>query len=283
MDFPASRGLRRRRLLGCGLFAFAFISTLAGPLDDALVAAMRLSASPNYSWVATVTDDARTYDISGQTSSEGFSRVRMPAINTLRRRLARSVTDTEVEFIFRGNVDWVVATEQGWLRAEELPPAQAEEKTGTPPRPNSGANSTSSGLPGSLPGEPEGRARNYSNLQLGLSRPHEELGIIVSSHREITVTGSVVTGALTERGAQLLLVRDGHPEITPQQARGDFTLWLQGGVVIRYRVQLAGRLEITTTGTRRLVDVNQTTDTRLHAIGTTPIDIPEPARLKLAR
>lgn len=256
---------------------------------------MRLSENRNYSWTATVADDARTYDINGQTGPDDFSRVRMPAINSLRRRLARGVTDTDVEFIFRGNVDCVVATERGWLRPEELPPAQLEEKTGTSLSRRASAEidvtTDRAGAPGGgspglsvpLPGKSEPRARDYSNLQRGLSRPHEELGIIVSCHRELKVEGNVVTGSLTERGAQLLLVRDGHPEISPQQASGLFTLWLNEGMVARYRVQLSGQLEIATAGARRTLIVNQTTDTVLKAIGTTRVEIPEEARLKLAQ
>src|SRR5215213_6929285 len=93
-----------------------------GPTEAAIVAVMRLSDKPNYSWVATVSDDARTYDIDGKTTRGGFTHVKMPAINAVRRRLGRSVTDTRIDMIFRGNVACVIETDNGWLRPEELPP-----------------------------------------------------------------------------------------------------------------------------------------------------------------
>ena len=45
-------------VLTCCATAGAF----AGPREAAIVAAMKLSEQPNYSWTTTVTDDARTYD-----------------------------------------------------------------------------------------------------------------------------------------------------------------------------------------------------------------------------
>src|ERR1044071_6730315 len=80
----------------------------AGPTENAIMAAMRLSEQPNYSWVATISDDARTYDIVGKTVRGGFTRVKMPVINSVRRSLGRGVTDTEVDVIFRGNVACVL-------------------------------------------------------------------------------------------------------------------------------------------------------------------------------
>ena len=38
------------------------------------------------------------------------------------------------------------------------------------------------------------------NLQLGISHPHEELGVIVGSHRELAIDGHVVSGVLTRLG-----------------------------------------------------------------------------------
>lgn len=279
------------------LLACAAPAVRAGPREEAIVAAMRLSDAPNYSWVATVADDARTYDIKGRTSREGFSRVRMPVVNTVRRRLGRSVTDTEIEFLFLGNVACVLLTEQGWRRPDELDPLP--EETDYVPINNP---SRSSGIPGvrsigggmikgvpikplpppRVPADDE-RQRNYSNLQLGLSRPHEELGVIVGSHDRFEVTDGVATGSLQESGARLLLVRDGQKEITPLQAAGTFKLWLRDGAVARYQVRLEGILQVDTPTGRRRVAVTQTTDTVVTEIGTTAFEVPEQARLKLVR
>src|SRR5215212_3330822 len=92
----------------------------AGPTESAILAAMRLSEQPNYSWVATVSDDARTYDIVGKTARDGFTAVKMPVVNSVRRQLRRSVTDTEMDIIFRGNVACVIQTDEGWRKPDEL-------------------------------------------------------------------------------------------------------------------------------------------------------------------
>lgn len=258
----------------------------AGPQENAILAAMRLSEEPNYSWIATVTDDARTYDITGQTERGGFTRVKMPVVNSLRRRLGRSVTDTEIELIYRGNVEGVVATDTGWARLNDLP---AQESTsdieggsvslGTGP---SGIGSPNGGGAGGvgiqLPTPKKSGPRHYSNLQLTLGHPHEELGVIVSSHRDFTLEGDMVTGTLTEVGARLLLVHDGQQELNPLRAEGTFKLWLHDGRVLKYQIHVEGRLEISTPKGRRQIDVHQSTETILRDIGTTKVLVPAEAR-----
>ena len=249
------------------------------------MAIMRLSDAPNYSWVATVCDDARTYDIIGRTERGGYTRVTMPVINTVRRKLGRSVTDTDIELIFRGNVECVIATDQGWSRPTELPmlswdapqPARVHGSVFGGPR-GAGQGTRVYG-----PKMADRRAgdRVYSNLQLGISHPHEELGVIVGSHREFVVEGDTVSGTLTDLGAQLLLVRDGQKYIQPVGAAGTFKLWLRNGAVTRYRVDLEGVLDIQVQSGRRKVEVHQVTDTVLKDIGTTTFDVPDQARAKL--
>jgi hypothetical protein len=275
---------------------FAALAALrAGPVEHAIVAAMRLSENPNYSWVATIVDDARTYDIVGQANAAGYTRVRMPLINSLRRRLGRSATDTEIDFIFRGNTSCVIKSEQGWLTPHELPsPPEADAQADRVVSPTgqsgiAGSRSISGGLmkgvlirqPVPAPGDAGDRPRAYSNLQLGLSRPHEELGVLVSSHTDFRVEGDVASGTLTELGAALLLVRDGQTEVAPLRAAGTFKLWLRDGHVVRYHVRLSGVLQVTTPAGRQEVAVTQTADTILKEFGTTRVDVPDEARHKL--
>ena len=245
------------------------------------MAAMRLAEQPNYRWLATVADDARTYDIKGQTSRDGYTRVTMPLVNSLRRRLRRSATDTDIEFIFRGNVACVIATDEGWRTPAELPAASPEPTVArSPGGPSRGGPGLASGSR-RPDGTDEGR-RRYSNLQLGLSHPHEELGVIVSSHLDLHPDGDCFTGTLNELGARLLLVKDGQREISPVRATGTFTLWVREGLVTRYQVRLAGVLQVDTPGGRRQVSVTQTTDTTIRDVGTTQFDVPEEARIRLA-
>jgi hypothetical protein len=287
----------KRLISVCLLACLGFPTVHAGPKEAAILAMMRLSDQPSYSWVATISDDARTYDINGKTSKAGFTRVKMPVINSVRRRLGRSVTDTQIDVIFRGNVACVLETDEGWKRPEELPPPPETdpefERIVSPTGPLGVANSRSisGGIMkgavirkrGPQPGDGEDRERGYSNLQLAISHPHEELAVIVGSHLEFKPEGDVISGTLTDLGAQLLLVRDGQKEITPVRAAGTFKLWLRDGMVAKYQVRLQGVLTVDTPNGRRQIEVHQSTDTVLKDVGATLVDVPVQARTKLSK
>lgn len=272
----------------------ASASLRAGPTEEAIIAAMRLSEQANYSWTSTVADDARTYDIEGRTVRGGFTRVKMPVIAAVRRKLGRSVTDTQIELIFRGNVACVVETEAGWTRPGDLPAPTPDDyefghlpmSTGHTPivRTRSGGGG---GIRGSIANGPFGSRKPeegptaYSNLQLAISHPHEDLGVIVSGHTRFTIEGDIATGTLTELAAQLLLVHDGQNEISPVRAEGTFKLWLRGGMVVKYQVQLHGVLSVESRAGRREIHVQQTTVTQIKNVGTTAFEVPDQARIKL--
>ena len=278
--------MKRRWTLG---FICAGAAQLhAGPTETAIMAIMRLSEQPNYSWVATVSDDARTYDIVGKTVRGEFTRVTMPLVNSLRRQVGRGVTDTDVEMIFRGNTACVIQTDDGWKTPAELPAYDARNSDARRSSGYPGSTGRSrSGRPPSTGAAPiSGRSRGdrgYSNLQLGISLPHEELAVIVGSHQEFKAEGDTVSGALTDLGAQLLLVRDGQESITPVRASGTFKLWLRDGMVVKYQVQLEGTLLVRVSSQSREVTVHQSTETVLKDVGTTRVEVPADARAKLAR
>ena len=115
----------------------------------------------------------------------------------------------------------------------------------------------------------------------GLKASQTELAVIVSSHQEFNVDGDVVTGTLTDLGAQLLLVRDGQEAITPLRAAGTFKLWLRDGSVTKYQVQLEGILHVRLPTNSRQVMVHQITTTVLKDVGTTSFEVPAQAREKL--
>lgn len=247
----------------------------AGSEDTVILAAMRLSDEPNYRWVTTVVDDARTYEIHGQTAVHGYTHVKMPMVNSVRRRLGRSVTDTEIEAIFKGNVHCVLATDEGWKTVDELP--EPTEGSYDAPPPN-----LLGGIFGAATPPPQRRIpTGYSNLQLGITPPHEDLGVIVTSHVDLRVDDEIATGRLTTLGAQLLLVRDGQHEITPLQATGTFKLWIRNGIVTRYQVHLDGVLSVASRSGRKQIRVRQDTDTTITAIGAADFEIPAEARRKL--
>jgi hypothetical protein len=280
-----------KALLTGTLAACGALGLHAGPTEAAIVAAMKLSEAPGYTWTATVTDDARTYDIIGRTSRAGYSRVKMPLVNAVRRRLGRTSSEVDAHYIFRGNVACVIETERGWRRPDELDGTEFEAD----PAPAMNAPTGHAPILGGPPlgtRSPAGRRGRggrggerpeaaYSNIQLGLSLPHEELAVIVTSHTSFVLEGDTVSGTLTDLGAQLLLVRDGQNAITPLKAAGTFKLWLQNGAVVKYQVRLEGLLRVEANGVRRELVVQQRTDTSIRDVGTTVVDVPDQARLRL--
>ncbi len=255
----------------------------AAPTESAIVAAMKLPEAKSYSWVTTIEDDARTYDLSGQTDQSNFSLVTMPMVGALRRRAVRgsASSDNQVEAVFKGAEKCVVQTPDGWQTpAEFADQARSAERSGGPP---------GVGYPGGgFPGGPSRRSRRgsdnppaYSNLQVNLSRPHEEIGLIVGSYTDIRAEGDIVTGTLSETGAKLLLVHPGQNELTPLKAAGTFRLWVRDGALVKYELKLEGTLSVETPTARREVQVHQKSTTELKAVGTTTFVVPEAARRKL--
>lgn len=260
------------------LFLATAAALHAGPTDSAIVAAMKLPDAKSYRWIATIEDDARTYQIAGQTGPDDFSLVTMPMPAALRRRISRSTanSDNQVEVVFRGAEDCVIQTPDGWKTPAELArgaqsSAGAGGEIGLPPVPNRRSRT----------GDPP---RAYSNLQLNLSRPHEELGIIVGSYTDIKaeVEGDVVSGTLSETGAKLLLVHPGQDELTPLSASGTFRLWVRDGALVKYEVRLTGTLAVETPSARREIVVHQKSTTELTGVGTTKFAVPEEARRKFS-
>jgi hypothetical protein len=282
-----------KRMLIASLLALPFPPTaLANTADSALLAAMALSDQPNYSWASVIDDDADSYEIVGQTSRDGFTRVTLPVASSVRRQLGPQFATTRIEAVFKGNVRCVLLTDDGWKTLDELPGSRGfNPELDQPP----GANlmpRLGTARPAPVR-SPAGRViphrttrireteRPYSNVQLAVSHPHEDLAVIVSSHTDWQVTGNVVTGTLNDLGAALLLVNDGQTGITPLQATGNFKLWIRDGGIVRYHLRLQGILSVDTPMGRRRVEVNQTSNTVVSNIGSTTVEVPTEVKRKL--
>ena len=259
----------------------------ADPTGSVLIAAMKLSEKPNYSWTSSVRDDVRAYEIRGKTELGGYTEVAMPIPKDLVPRLGRTRTYL-IDAVFRGNVDCVIAVGSEWLRKKDLPPDDALFEMASPTDPNRerrGEFDPFQRAPvlrkASRPPPDPLFEGGYSNLQLAICHPHEELGIIVSSHTELSVSAGVAIGTLTESGAMLLLVHDGQKHITPRQARGAFKLWIQNGAVAKYELQLWGELTVEGLYGPKDVEVNQTQTTTIKDVGTTRVSVPPEAKKKL--
>lgn len=245
----------------------------AGPVETAIVAAMKVSEARNYRWVSTVQDDARFYPVEGRTEIGGYTWISMPVVASLRRKLGAGNSDP-LTAIYKGAKACVIQTPNGWKTPAELaegaPPAPAQPpRRQSPPGQNGGLR---------VPNNPI----RYSNLQQTLSHPHEEIDVIIGSHAEITAqSDGTVTGTLSEIGAKLLLVHPEQDEITPLRASGTFTLWIKGSTLVKYEVNLAGAIAVGAAANRREVTINQNVITELHDLNTTKFEVPEEARRKL--
>jgi hypothetical protein len=264
-------------------------SVCAHTVESAIVAAMSLSEAPNYSWICTVTDDAQAYDIEGKTR-DGFTWQRQPMPKVIARRLGRDA-GRELDSIFSSPFQYVIHTDTGWRMLEELPKQHRDWSDGewyfvslpVVRSPDMPADATDMGLFGLPPAiyipvisdDEEGRV--YTNAQFALALPHDELAIIVSSHLDFNVEDGVVSGTLTDLGAQLLLVHDGHEYITPVTAGGRFKLWLGPEAVEKFVVELAGIVVVD----RKPIYVRQKSVTVVRDIGTTNLEIPLDARRRL--
>jgi len=277
------------------VFLLAVISATmvsAGPAETAIVAAMKLAEAPNYGWVSDISDDARSYTIDGKTNladKGDLSLVNMPLVSALRRNATGSPaaggahSDNQVNAIFSGDEKLVIEVGDAWKKPDEL--KSPDTRGGYSGRGRFGGGMGGRrGRRGGMPVNPEGGEQPmpaFSNLQLALSRPHEELSIIVAGYTDLKVDGDVVSGALTETGAKLLLVHAGQKEITPLTGSGTFRLWLKDGGLVKYEITLEGTLAITSGGNRREVQVHQNAVTQIRNIGTTTFEVPAEAKKKL--
>lgn len=282
-----------KTLLVAAMPLLATVGVSAVPVERAIVAAMQLSVAPNYSWTCSVTDDARTYDIEGKTAN-GITWQRQPMPKTVAKRVGRD-GGYFLESMFTEPHRYVILTSSGWQRLEELPEHHSDWQEDTewllvsmpllrtPDMPADEWGTDPFGLPPAVyvpiirAQEDDPDERVYSNYQFALSLPHQELSVIVSSHVDMQVEDNVASGMLSDLGAQLLLVHDGHEYIRPVIATGRFKLWLRENFVQQYTVELAGIVVVD----RKAVYVRQKSTTRLANVGATAFDVPDDAWQRL--
>jgi hypothetical protein len=259
--------------------------------DRVTIAAMHLSEQPNYSWSVAVSDDVREYTIEGKTELGGYTWKRLPMVKSVAQKLGRTA-EPDVEAYFRSESEFVLRAEGGWRTWSELPKRHPDWRDGM----DSWSISPRSSPWGSAaivhhdpfdstrviifqPAPVSADQPRYSNAQFAMSRPHEELAVIVSSCTHLEVDGNEAVGVLSDLGAQLLLVRDGQTHLNPIRAGGAFRLLMRDGVVTRYQLHLEGVLFVD----RERVHVHQRSTTEIRAVGETRLDVPDEVRRKLGR
>lgn len=274
------------------VFAVLFVAcgplvSRAGPAEMALLAAMKLSEQPNYSWTSSVSDDARDYDIDGKTDSSGYTWLSLPLTKALGKRMGR-LSESRVETVFRGPNACVIRTDAGWLTFRELDRWRRHDEDEQWSRSLQAASDAWETAP--LGGSPlpvlpppldddddDDDKGPYCNAQFALVHPHEDLAIVVSSCSDVKVEGDEACGTLGDTGARLLLVHEGLETVHPLAAAGTFILHIKDGIVTNYTLDLEGVLMVK----RKKILVHQKSCTWIRDIGTTKLEVPDVVQRKL--
>jgi hypothetical protein len=272
------------------------ISMQADPTDDAIVAAMKLSANPNYSWKTTVSQNSRKLEIHGKTGIEGYALVTFVGYTAGAGGASSGPTatgagnDAGINTVFLNDNKYVVQSDKGWT---------TPSVTSSPPEENAGSSRKAGGTSSSSVGGGRSGGRTQRNrsgggsqsastptpastvprLPTAINYPHEELALIASNYSEMHFEGGVVSGKLTEFGADQLLVPPATMKNAPDNSTGTFRLWITDGAVTKYELKLTA--DQAPAGTNLKGSFSETITVELTDIGTTTVEVPAAAKLKL--
>jgi hypothetical protein len=289
------------------VFASAVFISAAGfvradPTDEAIVAAMKLSTVINYSWSTTISEKSRSLEIHGKTSADGYSLLTFTGYAAgAGASTARSGTGGGVNTVFLGDSKYVVENNGNWVTPGSAASAGTDSASNAQSEPNPAPASATrgkrsrGGIGGSAGGANSGSRRSSAGndpdstsattgrpkLPAGVNLPHEELAIIAANYTDMHSEGGVVTGKLTDWGADLLLSPPGWTQSPPDNAGGTFRLWLKDGAVTKYELKL--KADNGPGGVAVAGGINQTITVELTDIGTTQVEVPAAAKLKLSK
>ena len=166
----------------------------------------KLPDARNYTWITDVVDDARSYTIDGKTDladNKDYSLVTMPMVGAIRRGMSRGggAADPQTTALFKGDEKFVVETPDGWKKADELTSGSSRGRSryGGYGGGYGGSRGGYGGRRGGTSGRGGSDSRGdsplaYSNLQKTLSRPHEEIAILVAGYTELKPEADGVSG-----------------------------------------------------------------------------------------
>jgi hypothetical protein len=274
----------------CCLMVIGVALARADQADDAIVAGMKLSASPNYSWTTTTDRGSQTAVMRGQTNSSGYSLVTFVGYSLSSGSAGRSSgSGNEIPAVFLGDSKYVVQGDGGWTTPSALSTASSSSSNSNT---SSGRTRGTGGTGGT--GMTTGRrggnrsSRGSSSdsdvaglpaLPAGINLPHEELAIIVANYTDLHSDGSIASGALTEIGVDLLLVPPGSTDTPPEDAKGTFRLWISDGMVTKYEVKISAK---TAPGGRTVSGgFSETITVEFKNVGSTTFDVPDAAKHRL--
>jgi hypothetical protein len=231
-----------RSILSAVLALTATNLLAAEPKDDVLAAAKKLSQQGNYSWKSSVEFGNFTGGTDGKTDKEGLI------------ALSMVFGDNKTEAFLKGDKGAVKTQDRDWQSLAELEAAA-----------------------GSEPGPRTFLLRRLKSFKA----PVEEVSDLVTKAKDLKKEEDSFSGELTEAGAKDLLSfggRRGPNAPEPKNAKGSVKFSLKDGALSKYEVNVQGTVNFG--GEDR--DIDRTTKFEIKDVGTTKIEVPEPARKKLS-
>jgi hypothetical protein len=284
-------------LLYPALLCGAALLARADATDDAMVAAMKFSTTTTYSWAATLNQNSHDLEIHGKTSVGSYSLVTFVGYASAGggASTASSSAGGGVNAVFLGDNKFVVQSNGNWVNPGNVSPPSEQSDPGNQNTAGSGGSSgkrggRNRGMGGGMGtsgqrGRSSGGTRDSSSatgspkLPSGINLPHEQLAIVAANYAEIHLEGGVVNGKLTESAAGLLLLPPGSMQAPPEKAAGTFRLWTTDGTVTKYELKLTAATG--PGGASVKGGLSETITVELTDVGTTTVEVPPAARIKL--
>jgi hypothetical protein len=230
-----------KSLLACSATFLAAFSLAAADKDDVKSAAQKLGASDNYSWTLTMESPQFTPGPThGKTQKDGLV------------WQESTVQDNTIE-AFAKDGKGAIKTDDGWKSFDE---ATKDEGDG-------GFNFTRFMVM---------RLRNFKS-------PAAQAEEISGNTKDLTKTGDVYAGDLTEEGAKSLMMfrgRQGGPAIS--NAKGTVKFWVKDGVLTKYQTKVTGTMKNRDGDD---MDIDRTTTVEIKEVGATKITVPDEAQKKM--
>ncbi len=246
--------------------AFAAAIAHAAPVDDVAAAAKKISAAPNYAWKVT-TEFANSQfpamPSEGVTEKGGYT-----VITT-------SFGGTPRQTVRKGEQMVMQNRDGDWVTMEEMRQQFA------------GAGGGAGGAGGAARGGGGGRGGfgmfgGGGPMDLG-----QDAANLAGKIKDVKLVDGAIVGTLSAEDAAGMLTfgrggrggaGGGQTPPAPKNASGSVKFWLKDGALASYAVHVKGTVT-TPNGDEREVDI--TTTTEIKAVGTTKIEVPEPAKKKL--
>jgi hypothetical protein len=235
--------MKRMTVFGLAtLTAASLLGAESSPSDAITSAAAKLAQQASYSWKAKTEFGNFTGTTEGKSQKDGLVGLTM------------TFGDNTTEAFLKDGKGAVKAPDQDWQSLAELAKAA-----------------------GSEPGPGQFLLRVLQNFKA----PAAEAADLAGKTKELKKDGEAYASELTEAGAKELLAfggRRGGNAPEPKNAKGSVKFWVKDGLLAKYELKLQGTVNFN--GEDR--DVDRTTTVEIKDVGTTKVDVPEPAQKKLS-